>query len=267
MNTEEGVGRRLDGRIALITAAGSGMGRASAERFAAEGAHVVVADLDGNAAKEVVDAIAAAGGSAEAATCDVGDDDALQALVAQVESDHGVLHVLFNHAGIPGAGGGDSGLDVELDEWQRVCDINMRSAFYLTRYALPLLRKADGKGSILFTASVSGIVGSPLSPLYSLTKGGIVLLMKSLAIRLGPEGIRSNALCPALIETPMLSAFFGREEGADIDDLRSGYQSMVPLARAGAPSEMASAAAFLASDDASWVTGVALPVDGGFLAK
>jgi NAD(P)-dependent dehydrogenase (short-subunit alcohol dehydrogenase family) len=259
--------KRLQGRTALITAAASGMGRASAERFAAEGAHVVVSDIDGDGAAEVVETIEADGGSAEAVSCDVRDLDALKAMVDGIERDHGALHVLFNHAGIPGAGGGDSGLDLELDAWDTVMDINVRSAFYLTGYALPLLRRAGNGANILFTASVSGIVGSPLSPVYALTKGGIVLLMRSLAIKLGPEGIRSNAICPAMIETPMLSAFFGRDTGADIEDLKAAYKGNVPLSRAAHPSEMAAAAAFLASDDASWVTGVALPVDGGFLAQ
>jgi NAD(P)-dependent dehydrogenase (short-subunit alcohol dehydrogenase family) len=259
--------RRLEGRIALITAAGSGMGRASAERFAEEGAHVVVADLDGDAAAEAVEAITRAGGSASAVTCDVRDLDALRALADHVEREHGILHVLFNHAGIPGSAGGDSGVDLELEEWERVLDINVRSAFFLTSYTLPLLRKAGDKASIIFTSSTSGIVGSPSSPIYSLSKGGIVLLMKSLAVKLGPAGIRSNAICPAMIETPMLSEFFGRDAGADISDLKSAFQSAVPLARSAHPREVASVAAFLASDDASWVTGVALPVDGGFLAR
>ena len=114
---------------------------------------------------------------------------------------------------------------------------------------------------------MSGVVGSPFSPLYSMTKGGIVLFMKSLAVKLGPEGIRSNAILPAMIETPMLSQFFGRENGADIEDLKTAYKSNVPMGRVARPEEIASAAAFLASDDASWVTGVALPVDGGFLAQ
>lgn len=255
--------RRLEGRVALITAAGSGMGRASAERFASEGAHVVVSDINEAAAKEVTEAISAAGGSATAVTCDVGDMDQIKAMVEAVGREHGVLHVLFNHAGIPGA----SGLDVEQDDWTKTVDVNQRSAFYATTYALPLLRKAEGKASIIFTSSVSGVVGSPFSPLYSMTKGGIVLFMKSLAVKLGPEGIRSNAILPAMIETPMLSQFFGRENGADIDDLKNAYKSNVPMGRVARPEEIASAAAFLASDDASWVTGVALPVDGGFLAQ
>ena len=255
--------RRLEGRVALITAGGSGMGRASAERFAAEGAHVVVSDIDEAAAKEVAGAIVAAGGAATAVRCDVGDIDQIKAMIDAVGREHGVLHVLFNHAGIPGP----AGLDVSTDDWTRTVEINQRSAFYATTYALPLLRQAQGKGSIIFTSSVSGVVGSPFSPLYSMTKGGIVLFMKSLAIKLGPEGIRSNAILPAMIETPMLSQFFGREHGADIEDLKTAYKSNVPLGRVARPEEIASAAAFLASDDASWVTGVALPVDGGFLAQ
>ena len=255
--------RRLEGRIALITAAGSGMGKASAERFAAEGAHVVVSDIDEAAAKDVAAGIGAAGGSAAAVACDVGDVEQVRAMVDAVGAEHGVLHVLFNHAGIPGA----AGLDVSLEDWTRTVEINQRSAFYATTFALPLLREADGKGSIIFTSSVSGVVGSPFSPLYSMTKGGIVLFMKSLAVKLGPEGIRSNAILPAMIETPMLSQFFGRENGADIEDLKTAYKSNVPMGRVARPEEIASAAAFLASDDASWVTGVALPVDGGFLAQ
>jgi NAD(P)-dependent dehydrogenase (short-subunit alcohol dehydrogenase family) len=255
--------QRLKDRIALVTAGGSGMGRASAERFASEGAHVYVSDINEAAAKEVVTAIIDAGGSATVSVCDVRDLAQIQELMAVIEKDHGVLHVLYNHAGIPGAGG----MDIALDEYTRTVEINMRSAFYATTYGLPLLRKAQGKGSIIFTSSVSGIVGSPFSPLYSMTKGGIVLLMKSLAVQLGPEGIRSNAILPAMIETPMLSQFFGRESGADIEDLKEKYKSGVPLGRVARPEEIASVAAFLASDDASWVTGVALPVDGGFLAQ
>jgi NAD(P)-dependent dehydrogenase (short-subunit alcohol dehydrogenase family) len=254
---------RLKDRIALVTAAGSGMGRASSIRFAAEGAHVVVSDLDGEAADKVAAEIRAAGGSAIGVTCDVRDLDRIKAVIDDIERRHGVLHVLFNHAGIPGA----AGVDIEPDSWADTVDVNLRGAFYATKYALPLLRKAQGKGSIIFTASVSGVVGSPFSPLYSMTKGGMVLFMKSLAIRLGPEGIRANAILPAMIDTPMLPQFLGREHGADIADLRDAYMAGVPMGRMADPSEVAGAAAFLASDDASWVTGTALPVDGGFLAR
>ncbi|MCW2530067.1 MAG: putative short-chain type dehydrogenase/reductase [Pseudonocardiales bacterium] len=255
--------RRLENRVAVITAAGSGMGRAGAIRFASEGAHVYVSDINEESAIAVTKEITEAGGSATTSVCDVRELAQIKELIDTVDRDHGVLHVLYNHAGIPGG----SGMEVELDEYTHTVEVNMRSAFYATSYALPLIRKADRKGSIIFTASVSGAVGSPFSPLYSMTKGGLVLLMKSLAVRLGPEGIRSNAILPAMINTPMLSQFFGRDNGADIEDLKEAYKANVPLGRVAAPEEVASAAAFLASDDASWVTGVALPVDGGFLAK
>lgn len=255
--------RRLENRTAVVTAAASGMGRSSAVRFAAEGAHVYVTDLDGDAAGAVVREIEAEGGSGTALAVDVSDLAALKDLIAQVKRECGVLHVLYNHAGIPGP----AGLDIDPDVYLKTVEINERSAFYLTSYGVPLLKNAEGKGSIIFTSSVSGVVGSPFSPLYSMNKGAIVLLMKAVAVRLGPDGIRSNAILPAMIETPMLPTFFGREAGADIKDLMSGYLSGVPLGRPASPDEVGSVAAFLASDDASFVTGVAIPVDGGFLAK
>jgi len=254
---------RLTGRVALITAAGSGMGLASARRLAREGAHVIAVDIDDARAGAAVEAIEAEGGSAEAAQCDVGDERAVARLLTEVRREHDVLHILFNHAGIPGP----AGLEVEVADWDRTVDVNLKSAWFVSSYALPLLRNAGTKASIIFTASTSGIVGSPSAPLYSMTKGGVVLLMKSLAVTLGPEGIRANAICPAMIDTPMLPQFFGREAGADIEDFKSKFMSAVPLSRTATAEEVAGVVAFLASDDASWVTGVALPVDGGFLAK
>jgi len=254
--------KRLEGRIALITAAGSGMGRAGALRFAAEGAHVIVSDLDEAAARSVTDEITSAGGTATARRLDVSDLEALRAEFEWIESEFGILHVLYNHAGIPGA----SGLEVTPEQYEKAMDINLRSAFFATQYAVPLLKKAAPHASIIFTSSTSGVVGSPFSPLYSLAKGGITVFMKAVAKRLGPEGIRSNAILPAMIETPMLSEFFGRDAGADIESLKADFAKKVPLARAGSPDEVAAAAAFLASDDASWVTGTALALDGGLLA-
>ncbi|MFB8388277.1 SDR family NAD(P)-dependent oxidoreductase [Microbacterium sp. NPDC055910] len=254
--------KRLDGRIALITAAGSGMGRAGALRFGSEGAHVLVTDLDEQAAQAVADEIIAAGGTATARRLDVSDVSAIQDTFTWIENEFGILHVLYNHAGIPGA----PGLEVTPEQYEKAMDINLRSAFFATQYATPLLRKAAPKASIIFTSSTSGQVGSPFSPLYSLAKGGITVFMKAVAKRLGPEGIRSNAILPAMIETPMLSEFFGREAGADIEAVKNDFARNVPLGRAGSPDEVAAAAAFLASDDASWITGTALPLDGGLLA-
>jgi len=254
---------RLKGRIALVTAGGSGMGRASCRRFAAEGAHVIVSDLDADAAKQTLALIEADGGSGEAHQLDVADRAAVTALAEHVRCTHGVLHVLYNHAGIPGA----SGIDIDESAFDLAIDVNLKGAFFLTAACEDVLRAADGHASVIFTASVSGIVGSPLSPLYSMTKGGIVLLMKSLALRFGPAGIRVNAICPGPIATPMLPQFFGRDSGADVSDVIENFTVNVPLGRRGEPEEIAAAAAFLASDDASFVTGVALPVDGGYLAR
>jgi NAD(P)-dependent dehydrogenase (short-subunit alcohol dehydrogenase family) len=257
---------KLADRVALITAAGSGMGRESALLFAREGATVVVVDRDGDAAQRTVDDIAAAGGAASAATCDVSRVDELRALFDRVEQEHGVLHVLFNHAGIPGP----AGLDVSEEDWQLAVDVNQKSAFFCTSFGLPLLRKAGGKGSIIFTASTTGLVGSPYSPLYSMTKGAVVNFTRGVAVALASEGIRANAICPGPIETPMLPLFFGRTPSLEArvdDEIRGFIAAAVPMGRPGQPSEIAAAALFLACDDSSFVTGVPLPVDGGFTAR
>ncbi len=253
---------RLRDRVALVTAGGSGMGRAGSRRFAQEGAHVIVTDLDESAAKETATLIEADGGSAEAHQLDVRDLGQITSLFQEVERTHGVLHVLYNHAGIPGA----AGLDVTSEEFDFAVDINLKGAFFVAQAAVDLLKRAEGKGSIIFTASISGIVGSPFSPLYSMTKGGIVLLMKSLALALAPD-IRCNAICPGPVDTPMLPQFFGREPGANVADLMQGFLSVVPLGRPSQPEEIANAALFLACDESSFVTGVPLPVDGGYIAR
>lgn len=254
---------RLQGRIALVTAGGSGMGRAGARRFATEGAHVIVTDIDAQAAKETAALIESAGGTAESHALDVADVGAIRALFATIGNEHGVLHVVYNHAGIPGA----AGIDMSEEDFGRAIDVNLKGAFYVAAQSVPLLRQAGGKGSMIFTASVSGLVGSPLSPLYSLTKGGIVLLMKSLALQLAPDGIRVNAICPGPIDTPMFPAFFGRDPGANVEDLVKGFMTSIPMGRQGQPEEIANAALFLACDESSFVTGVPLPVDGGYLAR
>jgi NAD(P)-dependent dehydrogenase (short-subunit alcohol dehydrogenase family) len=239
------------------------MGRAGARRFASEGAHVVVTDVDANAAKETVALIEADGGSAEAHELNVANLEQIASVVDEVDRSHQVLHVVYNHAGIPGA----AGLDMSEKDFDLATDINLKGAFFVAARTVPLLERAGGKGSMIFTASVSGLVGSPLSPLYSLTKGGIVLLMKSLALQLAPKGIRVNAICPGPINTPMFPAFFGRDPEADISDLIKGFMSAIPLGRQGEPDEIANAALFLACDESSFVTGVPLPVDGGYLAR
>jgi NAD(P)-dependent dehydrogenase (short-subunit alcohol dehydrogenase family) len=253
---------RFTDRVAVITAGGSGMGKAVAHRLGAEGAHVVVVDLDGDAAGAVVKEIEAAGGAGQAEQLDVRDLDAFEDLYRRLGAQHGGIHVVHNHVGIPGP----AGLDISIEDWQTSVDVNMRSAFFSAKFAMPLLR-AGGVGSIVFTASTSAIVGSPFSPLYSMTKGSLTSFARSLALIGAPDNIRANVICPGPVDTPMLPTFFGRSSGADIGDLMANFISFVPMGRPAQPEEIASVVAFLASDDSSFVTGVTLPIDGGLTIK
>lgn len=240
------------------------MGRASALSFAAHGAHVVIADIDEPAARDVVHEIEVEGGSAEGHVVDVTDQTAIDSLIASVGKQHGHLDVLFNHAGAPAP----PGLDFSATDWERCMDINLRAPMVMTQAALPLLRRSDA-ASIIFTASVSGLVASPFSPLYAAAKGGVVLFMKSIAVALGPEGIRANAVCPGPTDTPMLPTFFGGRslEDPQVKERLDTYLSTLPLRRAGLSAEVADVALFLASTASSYVTGLAVPVDGGFIAR
>ncbi|MFH5821879.1 SDR family NAD(P)-dependent oxidoreductase [Georgenia sp. AZ-5] len=251
----------LENKVALITAGASGMGKAGAERFAKEGAHVIVVDRDEAAANEVVNTIRDNGGSAAAAIADVRDLDTLKRIAEQVEEEHGALHVLYNNVGIPGA----AGLDLTEEEWDTLIEINARSNFYLTNYLTNALKAADG-ASVIFTSSTSGLVGSPYSPLYSFTKGGIIALVRSLALAFAPDKIRVNAIAPGSVETPGLPAFF-RAAPEEIEERKKAFFAQIPLGRPSQPEEIANVALFLASEMSSYVTGTTLPVDGGMTAK
>jgi NAD(P)-dependent dehydrogenase (short-subunit alcohol dehydrogenase family) len=239
------------------------MGEAVCRRLAGEGAYVHVADLDGDAAKRVSEQIAAAGGTARPEQVDATSVEELGALYARIGDQHGVLHAVHNQVGMPGP----AGLEVSEADWQLNMDVNVKSAFYGATLAFELLKRADGHGSVTMTASTSALVGSPFSPIYSLTKGALVSLTRALALVGAPDGIRVNVICPGSVDTPMLPTFFGRDPGADIGDLMKNFIDLIPLGRPAQPSEIASVIAFLASDDASFVTGVTVPVDGGLTAK
>ncbi len=253
---------RLQERTAVVTGAGSGMGRAVAERLAAEGAHTYVVDLDRAAAEEVAGLIAEKGGSAAGRSLDATDFDQLDEFYAEVLADRGGLDVLHQHVGMPGAGG----LDVDDAAWERSIQVNMKSQFYGCKAAEAALA-ASGRASVIMTASTSAIVGSPFSPLYSMTKGALTSFGRAMALMWAPKNIRVNVICPGPVDTPMLPQFFGRDPGADVTDLMSGFIALVPLGRPAQPEEIAGVVAFLASDDAGFVTGVTLPIDGGLTAK
>jgi NAD(P)-dependent dehydrogenase (short-subunit alcohol dehydrogenase family) len=232
----------LSGKVALITGAASGLGAACAERFRAEGASVVGLDLQG-----------------AAISADVRDEAQVAAAVADVVDRHGRLDVVLNAAGVAGGGPVHS---LGSDEWDRVLDINLKGTFLVCKHALaPMIERRSG--SVVNFASVEGLEGTEGGSAYNASKGGVVLLTKNLAIDYGRLGIRVNCICPGFIETPMFRSVMDSEGMAAF---KEEYRLAHKLGRFGRPEEIASAALFLASDDASFVTGHALVVDGGFTA-
>ncbi|HET9902045.1 MAG TPA: SDR family oxidoreductase [Actinomycetes bacterium] len=257
------VAGRFSNRIAAVIGGGSGMGRAISHRLAAEGAHVYVVDLSADAAKTVAEEILADGGSAQPEQVNATSSDDLRALYARIDEQHGKLHVLHHQVGMPGP----AGIEVSEEDWARNIDVNVKSCWYATTLAFDLLKRGDHKASVTMTASTSALVGSPFSPIYSLTKGALVAYARALALVGAPDGIRVNVIAPGAVDTPMLAQFFGRDPGANVDDLMGNFIASIPLGRAAQPAEIAGVVAFLASDDAGMVTGVTIPIDGGQVAK
>ncbi|HLK32569.1 MAG TPA: SDR family NAD(P)-dependent oxidoreductase [Terriglobales bacterium] len=251
---------RLQGKVALITGAASGIGRASALLFAQEGAAVAVVDLNEKAGQEVAKDIVALGGQALFVSADVTRARDCQRAVRTVAEKFGSLHVLFNNAGIIRRA---SVLDLSEAEWDRVMEVNVKSIFLMSKSAIPLIEKSGG-GSIVNTASGWGLAGGPKAAAYCASKGAVVLLTKAMAIDHGPRNIRVNCICPGDTDTPMLRGEAGQLGTAADKFLREAAQR--PLRRVGKPEEIAEAALYLASDAASFVTGAALVVDGGGLA-
>jgi len=253
----------MTGRVAVITAAASGMGRQSALLFASEGAHVVAVDINGDGCAAVAEEIAQAGGSAEALTVDMTDLGQIEAAIRTVDAGHGRIDVLFNHAGAAGP----RGFDFDAEAWQRSVDINLTAPVFMTKAAWPLLQKVDA-ASIIFTSSVSGLIASRNSPVYATVKTGLIGFMRCMAAVGGPDNIRSNAICPGATDTPMLNEFFAApgEDAGTLEARLESFKLAVPLGRFCKPEEAADLALFLASDRSSFITGVAIPIDGGYVA-
>ena len=251
---------RLEGRTALITGAGSGIGRAAARLFAAEGAKVVVADLDGRAGAESVAAIADAGGDAHFVALDVSQAASVEAAVADAERRYGALHVLFNNAGIfPGDDAGP--VETSEDVWQQVIDVNLKGVFLGCKYGIPALLRAGG-GAIVNTASFVAVMGAATAQIaYTASKGGVLAMTREIAVMYAKQRIRANALCPGPVDTPLLQQLLADPAA------RARRMVHVPMGRLARADEVARAALFLASDDASYVNGTAFLVDGAISAS
>ena len=253
------MGSRLEGKVALITGAGMGMGREASVLFATEGARVVVCDIDRGAAEETVALVQRAGGDAVASIGDVAVEGDVSRMVEDGARRFGALHVLYNNAGVLWKDRDRSVLETDGTQWDRVMAINLKSVFWVTKHGIPHLRAAGG-GSIILVGSVSALAGfTRAQDAYTAAKGALIALNKSLAIQFAEDGIRSNIIHPGIVETPLQAPYLN-------DALRAEFKTAIPLGRIGQPRDIAFAALFLASDESAFMTGVALVIDGGFIA-
>lgn len=253
---------RLDGKVALVTGAALGIGRATAALFAREGASVALTDVqddEGEAARKTIESD---GGTARYWHLDVADEDAVARVVDEVVDAFGGLDIVVNNAGISGADKPTH--EVTEEEWDRVMAVNVKGVFFCTKHAVPRMKERGG-GSIVNLSSIYGLVGAPDVPPYHASKGAVRLMSKTDALLYADDGIRVNSLHPGFVWTPMVEHYLASQ--GDVEEGRSALAALHPLGRVGEPDEVAYAALYLASDESSFVTGSELVVDGGYTAR
>jgi NAD(P)-dependent dehydrogenase (short-subunit alcohol dehydrogenase family) len=251
--------KSMRGKTALVTGAASGIGRATALAFAREGARVVVSDRDGRGGEETVALIHNAEGDAVFVRADVSVNADVEALIARAVDAYGGLDYAFNNAGIEGSMASTAAC-TEAD-WDRIMAVNLKGTWLCMKHEIPRMVDRNG-GVIVNCSSIAGLVGFATAPAYTASKHGVIGLTRAAAIEQAKTGVRINAVCPGVIQTPMIDRAIGDDPAK-----RSAYRALEPVGRFGTPEEVASAVLWLCSDGASFVTGVALPVDGGWVAQ
>lgn len=248
---------RLKGKVAVITGAASGLGRACAERFATEGARIVVADIQEEAGKQVAQALP----EGWFVKVDVTDPASVEAMIAETVRHYGRLDILFNNAGIMGEHAATD--ESTLENWRKVLAVNLDGVYFGMKYAIAAMLD-QGSGVVLNMASIVGMVAFANNPPYSASKAAVIQLTRAAAIEYADRRIRVNALCPTVVQTPLLENFI--RSSSDPEDRRQRIENLNPMPGMPTPADVAAAALFLASDEAAFITGVALPIDGGYTA-
>jgi NAD(P)-dependent dehydrogenase (short-subunit alcohol dehydrogenase family) len=261
--------QRLKDKVMIVTGAGSGLGAAAAVRFAQEGASVFCADIAAEAAQQTAADIRAAGGQAEGSGVDVTSPEDLELMASAALRSFGQIDALYANAGVPGEG---SVPDITPEAWLNTISVNLTGVFLSARAVLPSMLERKS-GCIINQASVAGIMALPALASYAASKGGVVALTRQMALDFAPRGIRVNAICPGTVPTPLVKAAYERRlraastTGIDAEEAMEQDTGRVPLGRLGTEADVTSLAAFLASDEASWITGAIYTVDGGMTLR